>query len=226
MAGDNNNKKKLRILLVDDHPVIRKGLQMIIHSQPGMEVVGEAGSVSEALTIAGEKQPDLIILDLSLPDSSGIHFLRKIRKENPAVRILVLTIHADEDYLQEVMREGANGYLLKNVADEELISAIKAVMREEIILDPGMTKKLLQRYLLSEKNEEKEKRAEKLSRRQKQILSLIARGYTDKQISEAIHVSVKTVESHKARIKEKLNITQRSELVRYALEHGLIKLPE
>ncbi|HAA37269.1 MAG TPA: DNA-binding response regulator [Firmicutes bacterium] len=214
----------IKIMIIDDHPIVRKGLHLVIKAQGDMEVIGEAGSVREGITIVQEKKPDLIILDLTLPDCSGIEFIKKIKQLSPQVKILVLTIHEEEDYIQKVLLEGANGYLLKKAADDELILAIRAIMRGEMVVDSSMTKKLWQRYLQPAEKTQKSKAKDMLSKRQKEILILVARGFTDKQIAEKIHVSVKTVESHKARIKEKLDIVHRSEFVEYALEHNLLDL--
>lgn len=212
----------IRIMLIDDHPIVRKGLHLIIRAQENMVVIGEAGSVREGITIVQELEPDLIILDLTLPDRSGIEFIKEIKQICPRVKILVLTIHEEDDYIQQVLTEGANGYLLKKAADDELVLAIRAIVRGEMVVDPSLTKRLWQRYLLPAEEREQTKEKEILSKRQKQILILVARGFTDKQIAEKIHVSVKTVESHKARIKEKLEIAQRSDFVAYAMEHDLL----
>ncbi|NLZ92835.1 MAG: response regulator transcription factor [Firmicutes bacterium] len=216
--------KQINILLVDDHPIVRKGLRMLIDTQINMKVIGEAGSVDEAFTIAREKLPELIILDLTLPGQNGIELLKKIREQFPQVKILILTIHDDEDYIRKALTAGANGYLLKKAADDELIMGIKAVMRGEMIVDPLLTKKILQRYILPREQKQKQEEKDLLSKRQKEILILVAQGYTDKQIAEMIHVSVKTVESHKARIKEKLNFVHRSDFVAYAMENNLFSV--
>ncbi|HZK24394.1 MAG TPA: response regulator transcription factor [Oscillospiraceae bacterium] len=214
----------IKIMLIDDHPIVRKGLHLIIRTQESMEVIGEAGSVGEGITIVQELMPDLIILDLTLPDRSGIEFIKEIKKICPQIKILVLTIHEEDDYIQQVLTEGADGYLLKKAADDELILAIRAIVRGEMVVDSSLTKRLWQRYLQPVDKKQQSKEKEILSKRQKETLSLVARGYTDKQIAEQIHVSVKTVESHKARIKEKLDIVQRSEFVAYAMEHNLLDL--
>jgi two-component system, NarL family, response regulator NreC len=217
-----NMEAKIRVMLVDDHPILRRGLQMIIKAQKDMDVVGEAGLVEEAVRKAHELLPDVIIVDLSLPDRSGIELIREIKACLPQLKILVLTIHEDENYIRSVLSEGGNGYLLKKAVDEELILAIRAVARGEMVLDPSLTRDLLSAVIGGRGKEGKHDRDDsKLSSRQKEILSMIAQGYTDRQISEKVHISVKTVESHKARIKEKLNIVHRSELVQYANKHDL-----
>lgn len=209
--------KIIRILVVDDHPILRKGLQLVIKTQKDMEVVGEAGSVSEAIQLLRELNPDLIILDLSLPDRSGIEFIREIKTHCAGVRILVLTIHDDETYIKKVFTDGGNGYLLKKAVDAELLLAVRAVNRGEMFLDSSLTRSFIQ-GMMGDASIEKgdEKSRDKLSTRQREILMMIAQGYTDRQIAEKLYISIKTVESHKARIKEKLNVIQRSDLVKYA----------
>lgn len=210
-------EKKNRIMIVDDHPIMRQGLLMILKVRKDMEVVGEAGSIKEALEVYREVEPDLVLLDLSLPDGNGVDFITAVRAEGfQDVKILVLTIHDDEGYLQKVLRAGANGYLLKKAADVELVLAIQAVIKGEVFIDSYMTKDLLQKVIDPQAAERKNP---SISHRQKEILKLIALGYTDKQISEKLFISIKTVESNKARIKEKLNFTERSELVQYALDN-------
>ena len=214
------SEKKLRILIVDDHPIMRRGLQMILKGQKDMDVVGEAGSGADAVAMVKQLLPDLVILDLSLPDGNGIMVIQDIKCHYPEAKVIVLTIHEEEEYVHKVVAEGAHGYLLKNAADDEMIMAIRAVARGEMVLDPSLTRDFFQRVIrpISERG----KNVNALSSRQKEILAMIAQGYTDKQISEKIHVSIKTVESHKARIKEKLNIGHRSELVQYAIQNDLV----
>lgn len=212
-------ERKLRILIVDDHPIMRRGLQMILKEQRDMEVIGEAGSAREASLLVRELMPDLVILDLSLPDGSGIPLIREMKRSCSSAKVIVLTVHEEEEYVHQVLSEGAQGYLLKNAADDEMVLAIRAVARGEMVVDPSLTRGLLQRVIHPES---RVKSGNMLSSRQKEILAMIAQGYTDKQISEKIHVSIKTVESHKARIKEKLNIGHRSELVQYAIQHDLV----
>ncbi len=213
---------KIRVLLVDDHPILRKGLQMVIKSQRDMDVTGEAGSAEEAMKLCGKMTFDVAIVDLSLPDRSGVELIREIKSCYSELKILVLTMHEDEAFIRTVIAEGGNGYLLKKAVDEELVLAIRAVARGEMVLDPSLTRDLLNSVIGGYFKDKKSGKGDMpLSARQKEILAMVAQGYTDRQISEKIHISVKTVESHKARIKEKLNVIHRSELVQYANKHNI-----
>ncbi len=211
--------EKITILVVDDHPVLRKGLQMIVKAQKDMEIVGEAGSVADITKLCRELSPDVVVLDLSLRERDGMELIREIKAQCPEAKILVFTVNDDELNIKKALNEGGNGYLLKKATDTELVLAIRAVARGEMILDPSLTRDILQNMIgIAGKGTVKD--SVPLSSRQKQILSLIAQGYTDKQIAEQFHISIKTVESHKARLKEKLNLIHRSDLVRYALKNG------
>jgi two-component system, NarL family, response regulator NreC len=206
----------IRILLVDDQPIMRKGLRMIITGHKGMDVVGEAASVQGALEVCRDSKPDLILLDLSLRDSSGLELIPEVKVQFPHIRVLVFTMLEEGRYLRKVLASGGHGYLLKRATETELILAIQALARGEIYIDSFMTRDLLQ-GVIREGTEKKE--TPSLSSRQKEILKMVALGYTDKQIAEKLFISIKTVESNKARIKEKLNIVERSELVQYALDN-------
>jgi two-component system, NarL family, response regulator NreC len=213
---------KIGILVVDDHPVLRKGLQLIIKAQKNMEVVGEAGTCADAIKLCRELSPNVVILDLSLPDRSGLELIREIKAQCPDLKILVFTMYDDEAYIKKVLAEGGNGYLLKRAADAELVLAIRAIARGEMVLDTSLTRDFLQRLIgLPGAEKKADKEGSPLSSRQKQILCMIAQGYTDRQIAEQFHISIKTVESHKARLKEKLNLIHRCDLVQYAQKSGL-----
>ncbi|MHB1126502.1 MAG: response regulator [Bacillota bacterium] len=211
----------IRIILVDDHTVLRSGLKMLLNNQNDMLVVGEAATGEEALALCQELQADVMVLDLTLPGMSGLELLGRLQQETPVVRVLVLTMHDDEGYLRGVLKEGASGYILKKAADVELLSAIRAVHRGEVFLDHSMAKFLV-KDLYAENKKINQNASPPLSEREKEILRFVAMGYTNMQIAGQLTISVKTVESHKARIREKLNLHNRSDLVRYAIEHGLV----
>ena len=212
--------KKIKILIADDHAVLRCGLKMMLNSQADMEVVGEASHDSETVLLSEKYQPDIILLDLTMPEHGGIRIIPEIKKRCPLVRILVLTMHDDDSYLKDVLKVGGNGYILKKAADTDLLSAIRSVFRGENYIDPSMTKHLISdMFGIFDENKEGNNQ---LSQRETEVLKYMAQGYTNKQISETLFVSIKTVETYKVRIKKKLNITRRSELVRYAMNMGLI----
>ncbi|HHY26306.1 MAG TPA: response regulator transcription factor [Desulfitobacterium dehalogenans] len=211
--------RQIRLFLADDHSVLRSGLKMILNSQKDMVVIGEADSGSAAIAKVKEINPDIILLDISMPDMSGLEALEKLTKLSSA-KILMLTMHADEKYLQEALKAGASGYVLKQAADAELLQAIRDVARGEIYLDSSLAQNLVKSMYSPRK--ENNGSASNLTEREKEVLRYIALGYTNKEIGESLLVSVKTVETHKARIMEKIQCQKRSELVRYAINHGYI----
>lgn len=215
------HKKPIGVMLVDDHAVLRGGLKLLINSQQDMQVVADTGNSVEAAALCRQCRPDIVLLDLSLPGESGLQLLEKLKGLCPEVKVLVLTMHEDEAYLSEVMRLGGNGYILKKAADVELLSAIRAVYRGEMVVDPALTQLLLQRLYRREQDRGVQQRDD-LTAREREVLQLVALGYTNRQIADKLVISVKTVETHKANIKEKLNLYRRSELVRYAMDKGLL----
>jgi two-component system, NarL family, response regulator NreC len=213
----------IRILLADDHAVLRAGLTALLNARPDMTVVGEAADGGELLTLAAQTQPDVILLDLTMPKLGGLEVLPLLRQRMPAVRILVLTMHNEESYLRQALKAGANGYVLKKAADVELIAAIQAVMRDELYVHSSLTKTLLDDGLataVAAKSEINE--WDNLSEREQETLQLVALGHTSKEIADQIGVSAKTVETYRARGMEKLGLRSRAALVRFALAEGLI----
>ncbi|AGA68498.1 response regulator containing a CheY-like receiver domain and an HTH DNA-binding domain [Desulfitobacterium dichloroeliminans LMG P-21439] len=210
---------QIRLFIVDDHSVLRSGLKMILNSQKDMIVIGEAESGAVALTKVKTLNPDIILLDISMPDMSGLEALEKIRKTCSA-KVLMLTMHNDEKYLQEALKAGANGYVLKQAADTELLQAIREVAKGEIYLDSTLAQNLVKSMYCPHK--ETKNSDSHLTEREKEVLRYVALGYTNKEIGESLLVSVKTVETHKARIMEKIQCQKRSDLVRYAIENGYI----
>ena len=216
--------KKIRVLIADDHAVLRAGLNRLLNAEPDVEVIGEAGDGEEAISKTVELAPDVLLLDITMPRVGGIDVIRMIKAKNLPVAILVLTMHEDEEYLRESLKAGALGYIPKKAAEAELISAIRAVHRGEIYLYPSMVKPLVEKAIYGNTihNELTFDSYELLSRREKEVLRLIAQGYTNQEIAERIFLSIKTVETYKARMMEKLSVTSRAELVRYALQRGLL----
>ena len=209
---------KTRILLADDHSVLRAGLKMLLNAQDDMVVVGEATNGQEALAAVQRYAPDVLLLDLTMPQTDGFEVLRQLRRERPNVRVLILTMHEEEGYLRRALEAGAAGYCPKSAADAELLAAIRAVMRGNVYIHPSHTKILLDK-MLPTANQTSTASAE-LSERESAVLKLVALGHTNQEIAEQLALSVKTVESYRARGMEKLGLTSRAALVRYALQQG------
>ena len=215
-------KNQIRILLADDHAVLRAGLHLLLHSQEGFSVVGEAATGTETLDLTKKLQPDLILLDLSMPALGGLDALPTLRRLAPSARILILTMHDDPQYLREALKSGAAGYVLKKAADSELISAIRAVMRGELYVHPSLTRVLLEDILpLPEITNDLDLWAS-LSDREQEVLRQVALGYTSAEIANQINLSAKTVDTYRARGMEKLGLRNRAALVRFALRRGII----
>lgn len=209
------------ILLADDHAVLRSGLKLLLESQPDFQVVGEAASGLEALSLTEKLQPDLLLLDLSMPGLGGLDALPALRKTAPAAKILILTMHDDPQYLRTALKNGASGYVLKKAADSELISAIRAVLRGEMYIHPSMTRTLLEDMLHPAESAAPDA-WHTLSEREQSVLKLVALGHTSAEIAETLNLSAKTVETYRARGMEKLGLPNRAALVRFALQKGLL----
>ena len=212
-----------RVLLADDHAVLRSGLRLLLTSQNEYNVVGEASSGTETLSLAEKLQPDLILLDLSMPALGGLDALPALRKLVPSARILILTMHDDPQYLRQALKHGASGYVLKKAADAELLSAMHAVLRGEVYVHPSMTRILLEDMLPESQHVDKEDTWGSLSEREQEVLKMVALGHTSAEIAEQLSLSNKTVETYRARGMEKLGLRTRAALVRFALQEGLIK---
>lgn len=216
-------QKRFRVLLVDDHAVLLSGLQLLLDNTDDLEVVGEATNGAEALAACKSLKPDVMVLDINLGDTDGLDLVPEIKKIAPRTNILLLTMYGEEEYLQKALELGAKGYIIKKASDSELLAAIRAVGRGETYLDPTLATSLVN-LALGRNARGAGKAADKpvLSTREKEVLGLVALGYTNKQIAEELVISIKTVETHKANIKTKLGLKKRSELVQYAMENGLI----
>ena len=212
-----------RVLLADDHAILRSGLRLMLNSQQQFQVVGEASSGTETLSLAEELQPDLILLDLSMPALGGLDALPMLHSLVPSARVLILTMHDDPQYLRQALKHGASGYVLKKAADAELISAIHSVMRGEVYVHPSMTRVLLEDMLPEAQPSNKENAWERLSEREQEVLKMVALGHTSAEIAEGLSLSAKTVETYRARGMEKLGLRTRAALVRFTLQVGLIK---
>ena len=211
-----------RLLLVDDHAVVRSGLRMLLENEREIEIVGEAGNAAEAIEAATRLKPNLILMDIGLPDLSGIDATREIKKRLPEVSIVALTIHEDEEYFFKMLEAGASGYVPKRAAPEELLTAIRAAAKGEVYLYPSLAK-LLVRDFLSGGRPTDEQASSGLTDREQEFLTYLAEGANNEEIAASLVISPKTVARHRENIMRKLNLHSRSELVRYAIRKGIIK---
>ncbi|MBC1522306.1 response regulator transcription factor [Listeria aquatica] len=215
----------IRIMVVDDHVVVRRGLSYIINEQSDMQVVSDAADGLEAMMKLEQNEIDVILMDLSMPPGeNGLVTTKKIKEVNEKVKVLIMTMHDDEEYLFRALKVGASGYLLKNAYDEEMLEAIRAVYGGGIYIHPSVAPALVREFLTKNEVDEKINSYELLSKREQEILPLIALGYGNKEIAEKLFVSVKTVEAHKTSIMHKLGFEKRTDLVHYAIKKNLIDL--
>jgi two-component system, NarL family, response regulator NreC len=214
---------RIRVLIVDDHAVLRAGLRMLIGGQPDMEVVGEAADGEDAVQRVPELKPDVVLMDITMPGIGGIRAIEQIRRVHPETRVLVLTMHDVPAYLRSVLAAGASGYVVKRAADSELISAIRGVHRGRTVLDPALATRVVQGGLRRRSAAAQAAGpASVLSQREREVLELVAQGFTNQQIADRLGLSVKTVETYRSRLVEKLGLRSRADLVRYALDSGLL----
>jgi RNA polymerase sigma factor (sigma-70 family) len=214
--------KPYRVILADDHILVRRGLKRILEEDPGLEIAGEVGDGLELLSILNKIEPDLILLDVSMPHLRGIEAIPEIRQVHPEVKVLVLTMYKEEEYLHQAISAGANGYLLKEDAEGELFTAIDNIRRGKIYISPGLVDQSMQNWARLRRGEDDSHIAESLTVRQREILKLIAEGKSNKEIGDLLCISVRTVERHRANMMEKLNVRKTAELVLYALRKHFI----
>jgi DNA-binding NarL/FixJ family response regulator len=210
----------VKVLIADDHGIVRSGLRLLLERQPDIEVIGEAADGAEAREIAVRERPDLAILDVRMPKLTGLQVTREIKSQAPEVAVLILSMHDDERYLFEALKAGASGYVLKTQADADLVEAIRAVERGEPFLTPGAQQALIKDVL--ERGRESEDK-EELTPREEEIVKLVAEAHTTREIAEILHLSEKTIENHRGNAMRKLGMRDRVELVRYAIRRGLIE---
>src|SRR6476646_6166483 len=211
--------KRIRILLADDHAVVRQGFKMILSAHADMEIVGEAGNGREAVQLAEELRPDVVVMDVAMPELNGIEATRRVTEAVPHSRILALSMHKDSVYVREILRAGARGYLLKDAPAGDLVSAIRALASGEGYLSPAVSNAVLDDYRKHVTNP-----IDLLSSREREVLQMLAEGKTNKEIAVILNLSVYTVDAHRGRIMEKLNLHSINELVRFAVRNGLIDL--
>jgi two-component system response regulator NreC len=215
--------KKIRTLLADDHTILRDGIRSILEAQPDICVVGEAQDGREAVKLASQLLPDVVLMDIAMPLLNGLEATRQIRMANPQVKILILTMHENEDYIRQALAYGAMGYLLKDATATELVAAVRAVYKGEAVLSPPVTRLVVENYLRWG-DLQKDFSSDGLSPREREILQLIAEGYTNKQISVILSISIKTVQTHRMNLMSKLGLHDRADLIKYAIQRKIIDI--
>jgi len=213
---------KTRILLADDHALVRRGLKLMLDAEPDLLVVAEAGDGAEAVKLALTTEVDLAIVDISMPRMTGLRAVAELRQRRPELRTLILSMHENERYLYEALKAGASGYVLKTVADRDLVGACRAAMRGEAFIYPGAMGSLIREYLRQARDEDSI-REDPLTPREQEVIKLVAESYSTRQIADALTISEKTVDRHRANILEKLGMHDRVQLTRYAIRQGLIE---
>ncbi len=213
---------KIRVLLAEDHTIVRQGLRSILDGREGIQVVGEAKDGREAVEKTQELQPDIVLMDLSMPLLSGLEATRQIKSQCPQIEVLVLTMHADEEYVFQILQAGASGYLLKQSAVGELVAAIQAVCEGNSYLSPAISRKIVDEYVRQAREQGKVDPYEQLTDREREVLHLIAEGHSTQEIADLLFISPKTVRGHRSSLTEKLDLHSNAELTRYAIRKGIV----
>jgi two-component system response regulator NreC len=215
---EEGEARTTRVLVADDHTIVRAGLRLLLDAQPDLEVVGEAGTGAEAVLQSRLLAPDVVLMDVVMPGESGIQATRRLLAESSAARVVVLSMQDDPRYVREAFDAGASGYVLKDAADTELVEAVREVASGGRYVNPALGARLLSAPL----DERRRAAGDPLSEREREVLTLLARGHTNQEIARRLYLSVRTVETHRAHVMQKLGLRSRAELVSYALEHGLL----
>ncbi len=215
--------QKIRILVVDDHTLLRNGIQALLEEQEDIVIVGQAEDGREAVRLAHQLRPNVVLMDIAMPLLNGLEATRQIKREHPEINVLVLTMYDHEEYFRQLLEVGASGYIIKRAAASELVAAIRAVSRGEAVLSPAITRLLLEDYLHRDANKV-ETDPDALSPREREVLQLIAEGKTSREIAEIMNLSVKTVQSHRTSLMQKLDLHDRGDLIKYAIQKKIIEL--
>jgi DNA-binding NarL/FixJ family response regulator len=215
-------ENKLRIVLADDHTILREGLRALLSADPNFDIVGEAEDGREAVRCVEKLEPNLLLMDLSMPRMSGMDAISEIKKRYPATKIIALTVHKTEEYLLTTLQAGVDGYVLKDATHDELVMAIHNVMAGKRYLSPGISEKVIEGYLEGKEDSLSVSSWQKLSQREREVLKLIAEGYKNKEIAEDLCISLKTVEKHRANLMKKLDLHNAAVLTVYAVERGIV----
>jgi len=215
---------EIRVLLAEDHTIVRKGLRSLLDAEAGIEVVGEAGDGREAVRKVQQLSPDIVVMDIAMPGLNGLEGTRQIRKRFPEVKVVILTMHTDEEYILQILASGASGYVVKQAAPRELVSAIQSVHRGGSFFSPSISKKIVEGYIRQAEATVEANSYQKLTEREREVLQLIAEGHSTREIGQLLHISGKTVETHRAHLTDKLDIHSVAELTQYAIRKGVISL--
>ncbi len=215
----------IRVVLAEDHTIVRQGLRSILEQQPGIEVIAEAENGREAVQIAEQLKPDLVLMDFSMPELNGLEATRQIKQRVPEVKVLILTRHANQEYVKSILGAGASGYLIKKSAADELVLAIQSVYKGNSFLDPSISKMVIEGYLHPAEGETQDQGL-KITPRQREVLQLIAEGHPNREIASILHISVKTVDNHRANLMGKLGLSSTADLIQYAIRQGIISLDD
>ncbi len=226
MIDTSSQTEKIKVLVVDDHTILREGIRVLLEAQPDIEVVAEASNGREAVDRVRALSPDVVLMDIGMPSMNGLEATRQIRKYNPDTQVVVLTMHDNEEYIFQILNAGAAGYVLKRAAAKDLVSAIRSVYQGGSFLHPTIAKKLIRDYLRRVGDDSDKLICDGLTDREREILKLIAEGNTSQQIADVLCLSVKTVQTHRTHIMDKLDIHDRTELVKYAIRKGLVGIDE
>jgi two-component system, NarL family, response regulator NreC len=214
---------RIKVLVADDHTVLREGLRLLLEAQPDIEVVGEASDGREAVEAAIRHCPDVVIMDIAMPEISGLEATSRITQACPNVRVLILTMHESDHYFFQALQAGASGYALKGVSSADLIAAVRTTSRGDVYFHPSVAKHLVGDYLQRTRAGEEDRSSGGLSPREREVLKLVAEGYTNSEIAKQLFLSPSTVQTHRANLMQKLNLENRANLVQYALRHGLLE---
>ncbi len=212
---------RISVLLAEDHTIVRKGLRSLLDSEPGIEILGEAQDGREAIEKVRQVHPDVVVMDITMPGLNGLEATRQIKKQFPEIKVLVLTMHANEEYIFQILRAGASGYVVKQAAPADLVSAIRAVYRGDSFLSPAISQKVIEEYI-RRADGVIENSYDRLTTRERETLQLIAEGRSNREIAALLHITVKTVETHRANLMNKLDIHNTAELTQYAIRKGVI----
>lgn len=222
--------KKTRIIIADDHSVVRSGLRLLLQSSPDFTVVAEAEDGEEAVALVDRHKPDVVVMDISMPKLNGIEATGIMKQSNPELKIIILTVHEDEEYVYQMLRAGANGYVLKSAGKKEIFAAIESALSGERFFSPGISKLIIEGFIKRDKEQLQAQEQlqmhskQQLTKREIEVLQYIAQGFTNRKIAEALFLSIRTINTHRTNLMQKLDIHDTARLVRYAIETGLVKL--